>query len=85
MTADPRELSTLRTFYVDRSGGTDLRAAFVIDGRTYNRPEDVRADIDEAIAELQRRRFASQFITEQVTPDAPVPHLPSWRDYRTTL
>jgi hypothetical protein len=85
MNADPRELSRLHTFYVrDRSGGA-LRAAFVIDGRTYRSAEDVRADVTEAFDELQRRRLAAQYVTEPVTPDAPVPRLPSWRDYRATL
>ncbi|HEX5496134.1 MAG TPA: hypothetical protein VFX70_16320, partial [Mycobacteriales bacterium] len=82
MTAEERELRRLRTFYVAEPGGGDLRAAFVIDGRAYARPEQVRADIADAVAELHRRRLAAQFFTEPVTPDTPAPRLPSWQDYR---
>ena len=85
MNADPRELRRLRTFYVASPDSSDLRAAFVIDGRTYVRPEQVRADIADAVAALQHRRLATQFFTEPVAPDAPVPMLPSWQDYRVTL
>ncbi|HEY9392315.1 MAG TPA: hypothetical protein VIR27_21390 [Mycobacteriales bacterium] len=85
MNADPRELRRLRTFYVAAPDSSDLRAAFVIDGRAYARPEQVRADIADAVAVLQHRRVAAQFFTEPVTPDAPVPMLPSWQDYRATL
>lgn len=85
MIADPRELRRLRTFYVGEPGRADLRAAFVIDGRRYATPEQVRADLSAAVAELHRRRLAAQFVTRPVTPDSPVPSLPSWQDYRTSL
>lgn len=85
MIADPRELRRLRTFYVGEPGSGDLRAAFVIDGRRYGTPEQVRVDIAEAVAALHRRRLAAQFFTEPVTVDAPVPPLPSWQDYRRRL
>ena len=85
MAADARELLRLRTFYVAQPGSRDLLAAFVIDGRAYADPEEVRADIANAVTTLQGRRLAAQFFTEQVTPDAPTPCLPRWYDYRSEL
>ena len=85
MAADARELLRLRTFYVAQPGSRDLLAAFVIDGRAYTQPEQVRADIADAVATLQTRRLAAQFFTEQVTPDGPKPCLPDWYDYLREL
>lgn len=85
MTADPRELLRLHTFFVARAGTRDLRAAFVIDGRTYSDPGAVDADVAAAFDALQRRRLIAEFITRPVRPDSPSPNLPSWQDYRRML
>lgn len=78
MTADARELRRRRTFYVGTPGGSDLRAAFVVDGRDYTDPDQVRADIVAAVDALHRRRLPAQLFTEPVEPDSPRPDLPAW-------
>ena len=85
MAVDARELLRLRTFYVAQPGSRDLLAAFVIDGRTYADPEEVRADIADAVATLHGRRLDAQFFTEQITADDPKPCLPDWYDYLREL
>ena len=85
MAVDARELLRLRTFYVAQPGSRDLLAAFVIDGRAYTQPAQVRADIADAVATLQGCRVAAPFFTERVAVDTPTPCLPRWHDYRSEL
>lgn len=82
MTADMRELRRLRTFYLGVPG--DLRAAFVIDGRDYTDPDQVRADLASAVAALQRRRITARFFTEPVDARSPRSTLPVWQVWART-
>ncbi|HEX5496885.1 MAG TPA: hypothetical protein VFX70_20175 [Mycobacteriales bacterium] len=87
---DSRELRRLRRFYLGRAGSGDLRLGFVIDGRDYTNPDQVRTDVATATGALHRRRLAAQMVTEPVDPRSPrsprgrAPTWPAWAAARTT-
>jgi hypothetical protein len=82
--ADPEELNRIRIFYLKTpKGGT--KAAFVIDGRQYSNPKQVRRDVIEAGEELERRRLLIDVETRSIDPNTPPLPLPTWREYKRQL
>jgi hypothetical protein len=58
---------------------------FVIDGRRYDTPEAVRADLREAARALSRLRIPAELETRPIAPHDRGPMLPSWREFREGL
>lgn len=65
--------------------GNDWPAAFVIDGREYVDSEAVRAAVEHAYDEFERRRIPAEVESRPVSPTEPPRKLPSWEQYRQQL
>ncbi len=79
--ARPSDLRDIWTFYLKASDG-GMRAAFVIDGRQYTNPVDVRRDILEASREMEERRLLMETEVRPIEADAPESILPTWSRYK---
>ncbi len=58
---------------------------FVVDGRRYDSPQAVRADLQEAARALSRLRIPAEIEARRVGPGDRGPMLPSWREFRDVL
>jgi hypothetical protein len=58
---------------------------FIIDGRKYDTPEAVRADIEEAATAMSRLHIPAEIEMSRVGPNDHGPILPSWREFRVGL
>jgi len=73
------DLSPLKTatIYYKKAADGRIRAAYMIDGRTYSSEEEVERDILEAFTNC----YESELIS--VEPDAPAPPgIPTWQEYK---
>jgi hypothetical protein len=82
--AAPFDLRCVHIFVLKTPAG-GVRAAFVIDGRQYSDPRDMRQDIFEASEEMRLRRLLMEVETRPVEPDAPSLTLPTWQEYKRHL
>jgi hypothetical protein len=82
--ADAFDLRHVHIFVLKTPAG-GVRAAFVIDGRQYSDPREMRRDIFEASEEMRLRRLLMEIETRPVEPSAPPPTLPTWQEYKRHL
>jgi hypothetical protein len=80
---DADELTTIRTCFV-RTADDDEIAVFVIDGRDYTDPAEVRRAYDEAWDEMDRRG-GWEWETVWADPDEPRSTLPTWEEFKRTV
>jgi hypothetical protein len=79
--AERRELRTLYTFSLGEAHD-DLTPAFVVDGRTYQDPDQMQADLDAASEVLRAWHIISERESAEAGLDTPAPPLPSWAQWR---
>lgn len=80
---DPEELLLIHTCFILSPDG-DTMAAFVIDGRCYTDPREVRRTRDNAWDEMSRRA-ACEWETRLASATEPPSLLPNWEQFRRDL
>lgn len=81
---DLSELKTVRIFYL-KTQEDDMQAKFMIDGRTYSNPDDVRRDTWEAHKVLDDQLIVAESEVHSLDQDSPTPRLPTWQEYKHRL
>jgi hypothetical protein len=81
---DLSDLSTVRIFYLKSPEG-NMQATFMIDGRTYSNPDDVRRDTWEAYQAIDDRLIVAESEVRSLEPNSPAPCLPTWQEYKHCL
>ena len=81
---DLSELRTVRIFYLKTQEG-DMQATFMIDGRTYSNPDDVRQDTWEAHKFLDDQLIIADSEVCSIEQNSPNPGLPTWQEYKHRL